>query len=152
MDHLSSEQRSALMKKVKQSGTEIEMLVRRGLHRRGLRFTLADRRLPGSPDLVLKKHRAVVFVHGCYWHGHACGRGRRAGTNVEYWREKIAANQARDSRNEADLRAQGWRVFVVWGCQLRNATGREALLDTLAGEINGSVSADLTQLGACLST
>ena len=135
VDHLSKERRSALMKKVKQAGTEPEMLIRRGLHRRGLRYVLGDPRLPGRPDLSFPKYRAVVFVHGCFWHGHACGRGRPAGSNVEYWEKKIATNRARDARNEDSLRQLGWRVFVVWSCEIRNAGGREQLIDKLANRI-----------------
>lgn len=138
MDHLSKEQRTALMKIIKQTGTEPEMLVRRGLHKRGLRYLVADRRLPGRPDLSFPKHRAVVFVHGCFWHGHNCGRGRGSSTNSEYWWPKTQANKARDARTETELRNLGWHVFVVWGCQLRSATNRESILNELAAKIAAS--------------
>ncbi len=135
MDRISKEQRSALMKHVKQSGTEQEMLVRRGLHKRGLRYVIGDRRLPGRPDLSFPKYRAVVFVHGCFWPGHSFGRGVASRTNTDYWVPKITANKVRDAKVESELVALGWRVFVVWGCKLRNASTREGVLEELAAKI-----------------
>lgn len=124
------------MSRVKQVSTEPEMLVRRGLHQRGLRYVLADRRLPGTPDLVFPRYKAVVFVHGCYWHGHeACTRGKPSKTNTEYWVPKIAANKARDARSEAALREMGWRVFVVWLCEIRTSAKLEAKLEELTRQI-----------------
>lgn len=138
MDHLSKEQRTALMKRVKQAGSNEEMLVRRGLHARGLRYVVVDRRLPGTPDLSFPKYKAVVFVHGCFWHGHACSRGRGSRSNVEYWQPKIEANKVRDNATEAQLTELGWRVFVIWGCQLRSDVRRKEALDELAKKIRGS--------------
>ncbi len=124
------------MSRVKQVATEPEMLVRRGLHRRGLRYVLTDRRLPGTPDLVFPRYKTVVFVHGCYWHGHeTCTRGKPSKTNSEYWAPKIAANKARDVRSEAALQEMGWRVFVVWLCEIRSSTNLEAKLDELTRQI-----------------
>lgn len=124
------------MSHVKQFDTEPEMLVRRGLHQRGLRYVLADRRLPGTPDLVFPRYKAVVFVHGCYWHGHeTCSRGKPSQTNTAYWAPKIAANKVRDARTEAVLRQMGWRVFVVWLCELRAVATREKKLEELARQI-----------------
>ena len=136
MDPLSKSERSALMRRVKQVDTEPELLVRKALHRRGLRYLLADRRLPGKPDLVFPRYKAVVFVHGCFWHGHEiCTRGRPAASNTDYWAPKIASNRERDARNEKALRQQGWRVFFVWACEIRNALGREEKMDVLAQQI-----------------
>jgi len=142
VDHLSKEQRSALMKTVKQTGTDVELVVRRGLHRLGLRYVLADKRLPGRPDLSFPRYRAVVFVHGCYWHGHDCNRGRAAQSNVSYWGSKIEQNKARDARIEATLRSRGWRVFVVWGCALRSAASIERTVGDLADRIRNQQTCD----------
>lgn len=96
------------------------MLVRRELHRLGFRFRLHDPRLPGKPDLVLRKHSAVIFVHGCYWHRHeGCRYATTPATRREFWLTKFEANVQRDRREQESLRAAGWRVFVVWECALR---------------------------------
>jgi DNA mismatch endonuclease (patch repair protein) len=95
------------------------MVIRRGLHALGLRYRLHDRRLPGTPDLVFRKAQAVIFVHGCFWHGHDCPLGVRPGSNTGFWEEKIGRNQRRDDAAEADLIAAGWRVGTVWECALR---------------------------------
>lgn len=122
------------MKSVRQEGTALELLVRTGLHRRGLRYRLHDRNLPGSPDLVFPGRRAVLFVHGCFWHAHDCQLGRRPTSNVPFWEQKALANRIRDARKEAELRSLGWRVFVVWQCELRSST-REAVLNRLGNEL-----------------
>lgn len=117
-DTLSKSQRSQRMRSVRQRGTALELMVRRELHKRGLRYRLGDRGLPGSPDIVLPARKAVVFVHGCFWHAHDCPLGRRPESNAEFWEQKALANRARDDRKSAELRALGWRVFVVWQCQV----------------------------------
>lgn len=111
------------MQQVRREDTAPELTVRRALHEAGLRFRLHDKRLPGSPDLVLPGRMTVVFVHGCFWHGHDCRHGRvKAKTNEEFWTEKIDANRARDARQQADLRQLGWFVEVVWECEAGNKT------------------------------
>ncbi|MFN3590955.1 MAG: very short patch repair endonuclease [Thermaurantiacus sp.] len=105
---------------IRGSDTRPELTLRRALHARGLRYRLHDRRLPGTPDLVLPRWRAVIFVHGCFWHGHGCRLFKWPATRSEWWREKIKANIARDIRNTAALGAAGWRVFTVWECELRS--------------------------------
>jgi DNA mismatch endonuclease (patch repair protein) len=110
------------MQRVGRKDTLPELAVRRYLHAHGLRFRLHVRALPGTPDLVLPARRAVVFVHGCFWHGHACPHGLvPARTNAAYWRAKIQDNQARDRRKAAALRAAGWLVETVWECECRDA-------------------------------
>lgn len=89
------------------------------LHRLGLRFRLHQKALPGTPDIVLKRHATVVFVHGCFWHGHDCPRGKMPGTRPEFWIPKLQRNRQRDLDNARRLRAQGWRVLIVWECELR---------------------------------
>lgn len=119
-DHLTPEARSANMRAVRRSDTAPEMAVRRLLYRAGFRYRLHDARLPGRPDIVFKGRRKVVFVHGCFWHGHECRRGRLPKSRVDYWRARIDRNCARDRRVSAELKAAGWTAFVVWGCEIGN--------------------------------
>lgn len=115
------EVRSRTMRAVRSKDTKPELTLRRLLHRAGYRFRLHRKDLPGSPDLVFPRRKAVIFVHGCFWHGHDCKRGARAPkANAEYWTAKIARNIARDARSREALQAAGWRVSVVWECQLKN--------------------------------
>ncbi|HEX7883556.1 MAG TPA: very short patch repair endonuclease [Afipia sp.] len=114
------EVRSRTMRAVKGKNTQPEWTVRRLLHAAGYRYRLHVADLPGKPDLVFPAKRKVIFVHGCWWHGHSCARGARpAKTNASYWSEKIARNRDRDVRNLATLRASGWKVHVVWECQIK---------------------------------
>jgi DNA mismatch endonuclease (patch repair protein) len=109
------------MRRVGRENTAPEMAVRRFLHASGLRFRLNVRGLPGTPDIVLPKWAAVVFVHGCFWHGHDCTHGRvRPRTNAQFWFEKLEGNRRRDARKSRALRQLGWRVLRVWECQCRN--------------------------------
>lgn len=107
------------------ANTKPEMLIRRGLHALGFRFRLHGRKMPGKPDLVLPRYRAVIFVHGCFWHRHDCRLFKWPKTRHEFWREKIEGNSERDSRSEAELKAGGWRVLKVWECSLRGPTRLE---------------------------
>lgn len=102
--------------------TKPEMFIRRGLHAMGYRYRLHDRRLPGRPDLVFPGRRAVIFIHGCFWHGHDCSLFRWPGTRPDFWRAKISGNINRDARVRSELLTLGWRVLDVWECVLR---GRE---------------------------
>src|SRR6185437_16737197 len=106
---------------IKATGTKPEMAVRRLVYGLGYRYRLHRRDLPGKPDLAFGPHRKVIFVHGCYWHQHqGCRHGRLPGSNLGYWREKLARNVARDARHLADLRSAGWRVMVIWECETAN--------------------------------
>ncbi len=107
------------MAAVKSGDTVPEVRLRKALHARGLRYRLHVKGLAGRPDLVFPAHRAVVFVHGCFWHGHDCGACRIPQTNREYWTAKIARNVRRDGESAATLSASGWRVATVWECALR---------------------------------
>lgn len=108
------------MRAVRSVNTKPEMLVRRLLHAMGYRYRLHRRDLPGAPDIVFPGRRKVIFVHGCFWHGHDCARGARMpATNVDYWRSKIERNVTRDADNIAELQQAGWAVLVVWECQLK---------------------------------
>ena len=107
------------MARVKATNTRPEIAVRRLVHRLGYRFRLHRRDLPGTPDLVLPKHRTVVFVHGCFWHQHDCRRGRRQpASNQAYWSPKLARNVARDASAKSALERLGWRVLTIWECQV----------------------------------
>jgi len=117
--------RSALMRAVRRRDTGPELTVRRALHARGWRFRLHRKDLPGSPDIVFPSRRKVIFVHGCFWHGHDCPKGRQPKTRQEFWATKIHDNRARDHRAEEALSGLGWSTLVVWQCELRE---REAVL------------------------
>jgi DNA mismatch endonuclease (patch repair protein) len=118
------------MRRVRREHTSPELAVRQALHAAGLRFRLHTKGLPGTPDLVLKGRSSVVFVNGCFWHGHDCAHGRVAAkSNARFWQDKIAANRARDARQRRLLRALGWHVHVVWECQ----TGDTRRLQRLVG-------------------
>ena len=110
-----------MMASIRDCDTRPEWIIRRGLHRRGFRYRLHARKLPGRPDLVMSKHRAVVFIHGCFWHGHDCPLFKWPKTREDFWRAKIGANRARDARVIDVLMARGWRVAIVWECALRGA-------------------------------
>jgi DNA mismatch endonuclease, patch repair protein len=121
--------RSRMMAGIRGKNTLPELLVRRGLHKRGFRYKLHDRRLPGAPDLVFPKRRAVIFVHGCFWHAHeTCTYFRLPRTNEQFWAAKISGNCARDAGARALLIAAGWRVLYIWECSLRGA-GQAARAD-----------------------
>ncbi len=120
-DHISTEHRSWNMSRIKGRDTSPEKRVRSMLHRMGYRFRLQRSDLPGKPDLVLPKYRTAVFVHGCFWHRHpGCKYATTPKSNTHYWHDKFTKNVARDTRNQAELRAKGWRVTVVWECELRD--------------------------------
>lgn len=107
------------MSNIRGRDTKPEMLLRAGLHRRGYRFRLHQKDLPGRPDLVLRRFKAVIFVHGCFWHGHDCPLFKLPETRREFWSEKIDGNRERDARACAALVEAGWRVLVVWECVLK---------------------------------
>ena len=117
MDFVSTETRSNMMRRVRQKNTKPEILVRSFLHNRGYRFRLHRKDLPGKPDIVLPKHRTVIFVNGCFWHGHTCRKGKRPTTNTNFWNEKLDRNISRDSANYSKLKKLGWQVVVVWECE-----------------------------------
>jgi DNA mismatch endonuclease (patch repair protein) len=108
-----------MMSGIRGKDTKPEMLIRRALHARGFRFRLHDRRLPGRPDLVLPKYQTVIFVHGCFWHGHNCHLFKWPQTRLEFWRKKIEANKARDVQTLKTLRDAGWQTIEVWECALK---------------------------------
>jgi DNA mismatch endonuclease, patch repair protein len=120
MDKVSQQQRSRNMTAVRRRDTVPELRVRSSLHSIGLRFRLHDNRLPGSPDITLRRHNTVVFVHGCFWHGHDCPRGKVPSTRQEFWLPKLIRNRERDQQQLRSLRDLGWRVLVVWECETKD--------------------------------
>ncbi len=126
-EFLTKDRRSALMARVKSRDTGTERYVRSAVWSAGFRYRLNVRKLPGKPDLALKKYRTAVLVQGCFWHGHSCKHGqRRPATNREYWDNKLDRNMARDVANQAELQSLGWTVFTIWECRLKADT--DALL------------------------
>ena len=129
--------RSRNMAAIRGKDTAPELAVRRILHAMGLRFRLHRKDLPGRPDIVLPKHRTVVFVHGCFWHRHEdCRYTTTPKTRQEFWQTKFAANVERDGRNRTDLRQLGWRVIVVWECELRQPSDLKERLSGLFPQLD----------------
>lgn len=128
MDIVDPTVRSRMMSGIRGRDTAPELAVRRFLHAAGLRYRLHVRQLPGTPDLVFARHRAVVFVNGCFWHAHeGCSYFRLPATRTTFWRDKLAANVARDKRVESELEDDGWRVAIVWECAVRQHLDLTAL-------------------------
>ena len=135
-DKLTSSQRSHCMSRIRGKNTKPEILVRKGLHARGFRFRLHNKKLPGSPDIVLPKYGVAIMVNGCFWHGHkGCRYATKPKSNVEFWETKIARNRHRDEVINAHLEALGWHVITVWECELRGKLIVASRLDALAEEI-----------------
>jgi DNA mismatch endonuclease (patch repair protein) len=128
-DRVTSEERSRMMAAVHGVNTGPELYVRRQLFAAGFRYRLHAKDLAGKPDIVLPRFRMAVFVHGCFWHGHSCARGKRPVSNVEFWQAKIDGNVCRDRKNRSALKAAGWSAVVVWQCKLESST--RALLKRL---------------------
>lgn len=122
------------MSGIKAKNTKPEMIIRKALHAAGFRYRLHVRDLPGKPDLVFPKYKAVIFIHGCFWHGHECRYFKLPATRTEFWRDKINTNHNRDTRQQAQLRAAGWRVLVVWECVIRRNgnISKNMLIDCIA--------------------
>jgi DNA mismatch endonuclease, patch repair protein len=123
-DRVTPEVRSRIMATVREKNSTLEHAVRRTLHAAGYRYRLHVRGMPGSPDMVLPKFRMVVFVHGCFWHGHDCPRGRRPSTNTIFWNAKLDANRTRDRLQVEELKDLGWKVRTVWGCEVKDGCSR----------------------------
>ena len=130
-DIYSPAKRSEVMGRVRATGTKPELVVRKVAHGLGFRFRLHGDRLPGRPDLVFSRHRKVIFVHGCFWHGHdGCSKAAIPVTNHEFWERKLTRNRERDRENVAALATAGWRSLVIWECETKD---RELLADLVHG-------------------
>lgn len=138
MDTRSPEQRRRIMQAVKSKNTAPELRVRRLLHAMGYRFRLHRKDLPGRPDIVLPKHRKVIFVHGCFWHAHGCSKGKPPKSRLDYWLPKLEQNVKRDRTKTEQLESLGWTVLVVWQCETQDI---EALVNRIQGFVNESEKA-----------
>lgn len=120
-DKFSTSKRSEIMSKISGKETKPEIMVRKFLFSQGFRFRKNDKRYPGKPDIVLPKYKTAVFVHGCFWHGHDnCKKATLPANNHEFWKNKINKTKERDERNKAELEKLGWKVIVVWQCEIKN--------------------------------
>jgi len=130
VDVFTKEKRSRIMSRVKGRDTKPEILIRSVVHRMGFRFRIHRYDLPGHPDIVLPRHKKVIFVHGCFWHGHKkCGRSKRPTTNTNFWNRKLDKNIERDKVFQCKLRSMGWKVLVIWQCETRKAQKLSAKLE-----------------------
>ena len=134
-DIFSKHKRSEIMSKVRSKNTKPEEIVGKYLFSHGLRYRKNVKKLPGSPDLVLRKYKVVIFVNGCFWHGHDCKKGVLPNTNKVFWEEKIRKNKHRDTNNYQKLTDLGWRVLIVWECEIKNRELKESKLFELVKTI-----------------
>ncbi len=129
MDVFSPEKRSQVMSRIRSKDTKPEKIIRSILHKLGFRFRINRKDLPGKPDIVLPKYRIVIFVHGCFWHQHeGCPRSKKPTSNAQYWNPKLKNNVLRDEKNILELEESGWRVFILWECQIKNLVKNPDLL------------------------
>ena len=117
-DRFSTATRSEIMSKIRSKNTAPEILVRKHLHRLGYRFRLHDKKLPGKPDIVLKKHRTAIQVRGCFWHQHGCKFSNSPKSNTSYWLPKLEKNKERDKLNDKKIKKLGWKLIVIWECMI----------------------------------
>src|SRR5471030_799257 len=149
VDVLTPEQRRYNMSRIRGGDTKPEMIVRKSLHAQGFRYRLHRRDLPGRPDIVLTRYCAVIFVHGCFWHGHDCHLVKKPTTRVAFWEEKLGSNSVRDKAALAALRHDGWRAVIIWECSLRGTTKQplDALMDRIVRYITGKQTSVLDVTG-----
>lgn len=137
-EKLTKEQRSWNMSRVRSVDTNPEKIVRSWLHLNGWRFRLHDKTLPGSPDIVMKKYGTVIFIHGCFWHSHqGCRRATIPKTNREFWEKKLKGNVERDKKAREQLSQMGWKVIVIWECEIKNGKFREVIIKSLKPDFVG---------------
>lgn len=149
-DVLTSQQRQLNMSRIRGRDTKPEMLIRRGLHARGLRYRLHDRALPGRPDLVFPRYHTAVLIHGCFWHVHGCALSKLPATRQKFWRRKLEGNVIRDQKAIKNLLEAGWRVLVIWECALRGKRrmAESDVLDRATGFIRDNEPAMLEISGS----
>ncbi|UOO79566.1 DNA mismatch endonuclease Vsr [Uruburuella suis] len=138
-DIFTPDKRSQIMSKIHGKETRLEILVRKFLFSQGFRYRKNDKRYAGKPDIVLPKYKTVVFIHGCFWHGHSCNKGHIPRSNTDFWQDKITKNRQRDIKNESSLQALGFKVVTIWECELKNKTVLESRLNRLVTEITKAV-------------
>jgi DNA mismatch endonuclease (patch repair protein) len=143
-DIVDRQTRSRMMSGIKGKNTRPELVIRKALFARGFRYRLHDKNLPGKPDLVFPKYKAVIMIHGCFWHGHDCHLFKWPSSNTEFWRTKINRNQEVDERNRSKLLDKGWRVLEIWECALKGSKKLE--FDILMELVTDWFQSDVTQI------
>jgi DNA mismatch endonuclease (patch repair protein) len=143
-DIVSPAIRSRMMSGIRGKNTKPEIQLRKALHRAGMRYRLHAGELPGKPDLILPRYRAAIFVHGCFWHMHDCHLFKWPSTRKDFWQRKIAGNAARDLRNAAELKQQGWRVLNIWECALKGKT--RPPFEEVVGDVLNWIGSDSTEM------
>ncbi len=134
-DIFSQTKRSDIMSKISSKDTKPEILVRKFLFSKGFRYRINVKTLPGKPDIVLPKYKTIIFVNGCFWHGHNCKKGKLPSSNTDFWKEKISNNKSRDAKNSDLLVKHGWKVIIIWQCEISNVNNRETRLEFLLEEL-----------------
>lgn len=134
-DIFTKEKRSDIMSKISGKETKPEILVRKFLFANGFRYRKNDKRYPGKPDIVLPKYKTLIFIHGCFWHGHDCKRGKLPDTKTDFWRKKIEGNIERDKKNKEKLENSGWNVITIWQCKLSNSKLIDKTLNSVIKEV-----------------
>lgn len=134
-DIFSFQKRSDIMSKIGGKNTKPEILVRKFLFSKGFRYRINVKTLPGKPDIVLPKYKTVIFVNGCFWHGHNCKKGKLPSSNIDFWREKISNNKSRDDKNSDLLIKLGWKVIIIWQCEISKIDNRIKILNKLLEDI-----------------
>lgn len=140
MDIYSKNKRSNIMSRISGNNTKPEILVRKYLFSHGFRYRKNKKELPGKPDIVLSKYHVIIFINGCFWHGHTCRAGRLTETNHAFWENKIHKNILRDKKNIQELETRGWKVIVIWECELKNTTLQNNRLTLLISEIKSNLA------------
>lgn len=134
-DIFSFQKRSDIMSKIGGKNTKPEILVRKFLFSKGFRYRINVKTLPGKPDIVLPKYKTVIFVNGCFWHGHNCKKGKLPSSNIDFWRGKISNNKLRDDKNSDLLIKLGWKVIIIWQCEISKIDNRTKILNKLLEDI-----------------
>jgi DNA mismatch endonuclease (patch repair protein) len=141
-DIVSAKKRSEMMAGIKSKNTKPELIIRRSLHRRGLRYRLQAKHLPGRPDIFLRKYNAAIFIHGCFWHAHGCHLFKMPSTRTEFWTSKFEENKSRDKRNVRDLLNSHHRVCIVWECAIKHSRGQK--IESLIGDLIAWIRSDIS--------
>lgn len=139
VDTRTPQQRRRIMQSVKGKDTGPEMVVRRWLFSRGYRYRLHPKTLPGKPDIVMPGRRLAIFVHGCFWHGHDCIKGRAPKSRLDYWQPKLDNNRERDARKASELRALGWEVLTLWQCDIGDDARLARILERTLGKEQNTI-------------
>lgn len=134
-DIFSSQKRSDIMSKISGKNTKPEILVRKFLFSKGFRYRINVKTLLGKPDIVLPKYKIVIFINGCFWHGHNCKKGKLPSSNIDFWKEKISNNKSRDDKNSDLLVKLGWKVIIIWQCEVSKIDNRIKILNKLLEDI-----------------